>query len=140
MCIYGIELLEDNTEECRQNLLEIFTDYIKVEKGSDWYQAAALVLSLNIIQGDALSMTDPKGEALTFPEWGYLGKGSFQRRDFRYDNLVDVSSFGEGTLFAGLEKHEIFAPIRTFPQMSVADLRLSADSNGSGTDSKQGEK
>jgi hypothetical protein len=140
MCIYGIELLEDNTQECRQNLLDIFTDYIKVGQESDWYQAAALVLSLNIIQGDALSMTNPKGEALTFPEWGYLGKGSFQRRDFRYDNLVDVSSFGEGTLFAGLEKHEIFAPVKTFPQMSVADLKLVADSKGSGTDSKQGEK
>ena len=131
MCTYGIELLEDNTEECRENLLEIFTGYLKVSAKSDWYSAAKLVLSVNIIQGDALSMTDPKGEALTFPEWGYLGKGSFQRRDFRYDNLVDVSSFGEGTLFAGMEKHEIFAPIKTFPQMSVADLTLEQSSIGS---------
>jgi hypothetical protein len=131
MCTYGIELLEDNIEECRENLLEIFTEYLKVSAKSDWYGAARLVLSVNIIQGDALSMTDPKGEALTFPEWGYLGKGSFQRRDFRYDNLVDVSSFGEGTLFAGMEKHEIFAPIKTFPQMSVADLTLELSSIGS---------
>ena len=138
MCIYGIELLEDNTQECRQNLLDIFTDYIKVGQESDWYQAASLVLSLNIIQGDAISMTNPKGEALTFPEWGYLGKGSFQRRDFRYDNLVDVSSFGEGTLFAGMEKHEIFAPVKTFPQMSVTDLKLSAESKGLATGPTKG--
>lgn len=124
MCIYGIELLEDNTTECREKLLAIFVEYLKIEGESDWHKAAKHVLSLNIIQGDALSMTDPKGTALTFPEWSYLGKGSFQRRDFRYDNLVDVSSFGEGTLFAGMEKHEIFAPIKTFPQVSVADLTL----------------
>ena len=135
MCTYGIELLGDNTEECRENLLKIFAEYLKVEAESDWYGAAKLVLSVNIIQGDALSMTDPKGEALTFPEWGYLGKGSFQRRDFRYDNLVDVSSFGEGTLFAGMEKHEIFAPIKTFPQMSVADLTLELSSEGSALES-----
>jgi hypothetical protein len=136
MCTYGIELLEDNTEECRENLLGIFAEYLKVGAESDWYGAAKLVLSVNIIQGDALSMTDPKGEALTFPEWGYLGKGSFQRRDFRYDNLVDVSSFGEGTLFAGMEKHEIFAPIKTFPQMSVADLTLELNSKGSTLESE----
>jgi hypothetical protein len=122
MCIYGIELLEDNTLECRQNLLEIFAEYLRADETSDWYQAAKAVLELNIIQGDALSMTDPSGEALVFPEWAYLGKGSFQRRDFRFDNLVQVSSFGEGTLFAGLEKHEIFAPVKSYPKMSVAEI------------------
>jgi len=136
MCIYGIELLEDNTQECRQNLLDIFSEYINVDKENEWYKAAQLVLSINIIRGDALSMTDPQGEALTFPEWGYLGKGSFQRRDFRYDNLVDVSSFGEGTLFAGMEKHEIFAPTKTFPQMTVADLTLLLDKGGSAEESQ----
>jgi hypothetical protein len=136
MCTYGIELLEDNTWECRENLLQIFAEYLQVEAESDWCKAAKLVLSLNIIQGDALSMTDPQGKALTFPEWAYIGKGSFQRRDFRYDNLVDVSSFGEGTLFAGMEKHEIFAPIRTFPQMSVADITLELDSEASAKDSE----
>ena len=122
MCIYGIELLEDNTEECRQNLLEIFAEYLRVDQSSDWYQAAKAVLELNIIQGDALSMRGPKGEALIFPEWAYLGKGSFQRRDFRFDNLVQVSSFGEGTLFEGLEKHEIFAPVKAYPKMSVSEI------------------
>jgi hypothetical protein len=98
-----------------------------VDDTSDWYQAAMAVLELNIIQGDALSMTDPSGEALVFPEWAYLGKGSFQRRDFRFDNLVQVSSFGEGTLFAGLEKHEIFAPVKSYPKMSVAEIATTFD-------------
>src|SRR5579871_590202 len=30
MCIYGIELLEDNIAECRANLLEIFSQYLKL--------------------------------------------------------------------------------------------------------------
>src|SRR5436189_2328009 len=32
MCIYGIELLPDNIEECRANLLEIFADYLDVDE------------------------------------------------------------------------------------------------------------
>src|SRR5690349_7985783 len=28
MCIYGIELLEDNIAECRMNMLEILADYL----------------------------------------------------------------------------------------------------------------
>src|SRR5438270_12081013 len=27
MCLYGIELLEDNIEECRANMLDIFAEY-----------------------------------------------------------------------------------------------------------------
>ena len=42
---------------------------------------------------------------------GYLGKGKFQRRDFRLDALTLSSTFSaEGSLFAHLGKHEIFTP------------------------------
>ena len=55
-------------------------------------------------------------EPITFAEWGYLGKGKFQRRDFRFDTLTQMSSFGEeGTLFADLGKHEIFTPTKSVP-------------------------
>src|SRR5690606_42074124 len=50
MCIYGIELLEDNIGECRANLLETFTDYLALEVSDDLYRAAAFVLDQNLIQ------------------------------------------------------------------------------------------
>ena len=56
MCIYGIELLPDNIEECRKNLLEIFAEYLQVGKEEDLYKAALYVLSQNLIHGDALTM------------------------------------------------------------------------------------
>ncbi|HET6402897.1 MAG TPA: DNA methyltransferase, partial [Candidatus Kapabacteria bacterium] len=31
MCIYGIELLADNIDECRANLLEIFSEYLRLD-------------------------------------------------------------------------------------------------------------
>lgn len=40
MCIYGIELLEDNARECRQNLLETFSGYLGVPATEDLCRAA----------------------------------------------------------------------------------------------------
>lgn len=123
MCTYGMELLADNIAECRANLLEILADYLNLEESEDHYRAASYVLSQNLVHGDALTMRTSDGQAITFAEWGYLGKGKFQRRDFRLDTLTQMSAFGEeGTLFAHLGKHEIFTPTKTYPPMTVSDL------------------
>ncbi|HET7674086.1 MAG TPA: DNA methyltransferase [Gammaproteobacteria bacterium] len=123
MCIYGIELLPDNINECRANLLEILVEYLNMAESDDLYRAASYVLSQNLVQGDALTMRTHDGEPITFAEWGYLGKGKFQRRDFRFEDLAGASAFSaEDSLFAHLGKHEIFTPIRTYPAMTVREL------------------
>ena len=123
MCIYGIELLPDNISECRDNMLEILAEYMRLDKEDDLYVAASYVLSQNLIQGDALSMKAHGGEPITFAEWAYIGKGKFNRRDFRLDVLTGSSAFSaEGTLFSHLGKHEIFTPIKTYPPMTIRDL------------------
>jgi hypothetical protein len=123
MCIYGIELLPDNIAECRANLLEIFAEYLNLAPADDLCRAAFFVLSQNLVHGDALTMRTHNALPITFAEWGYLGKGRFQRRDFRYDNLTQSSAFSaEGSLFAHLEKHEIFKPAKTYPPITVGEL------------------
>ena len=127
MCMYGIELLDDNVAECRANLLEILAAYLAVDETDDIYQAAARVLRDNIVHGDALAMTTSDGDPITFAEWGYLGKGKFQRRDFRFDVLTGSSAFSaEGSLFAHMGKHEIFTPVKTYPSMTVSELAAAA--------------
>lgn len=123
MCCYGIELLSDNIAECRANMLEVFADYLGAGQKDDVYRAAFFVLSLNLVHGDAMTMRDIKGAPISVVEWGYLGKGKFQRRDFRLDVLTGMASFSaEGSLFASLGKHEIFTPTSTYPPMSLCDL------------------
>ncbi len=123
MCIYGIELLPDNIAECRANLLEIFAEYLGVDASHELYRAASWVLSQNLVHGDALAMRTHDGQAITFAEWGYLGKGNFQRRDFRLDVLTQSAAWSqEGTLFAHLAKHELFTPTKTYPPMTVSEL------------------
>ncbi len=127
MCIYGIELLPDNIAECRTNMLEILSDHLDLEESDELYRAALYVLSQNLVHGDALTMRTSDGQAITFAEWGYLGKGKFQRRDFRFDVLTQMSAFGEeGTLFAHLGKRDIFTPIRAHSPMTVSELASAA--------------
>lgn len=123
MCLYGIELLPDNIAECRANLMEIVAEYLKIDSDADMYQAASYVLSQNLVHGDALTMRTHTDEAIIFAEWGYLDKGKFQRRDFRFDSLTQASAFGEeGSLFAHLGKHEIFSPTKVYPPMTIGEL------------------
>lgn len=122
MSTYGIELLADNAQICRDNLLRVFTDFIGEDAEGTWESAACVVLGLNIVQADALTMTLPDGKALTFAEWGYLGAGKFQRRDFRYQDLTKRASLGEDTLFGTMEMDEIFASDASFPPMTASQI------------------
>lgn len=114
MCIYGIELLPDNAEECRDNLEGTFARLLRLTQADPLRAAARAVLDVNIVQGDALAMTDAAGEHIVFAEWGYLGRGRYQRRDFRFDALAARSS-GD---------REVFIPIRTYPLMTVDQIAL----------------
>jgi hypothetical protein len=128
MCTYGIELLADNLADCRANIMEVLADYLQLQESDELYRAGSYVLSQNLIHGDALKMRTRNHEPITFAEWGYLGKGKFQRRDFRLDTLTLSSTFSaEDSLFAHLGKHDIFTPTKIYPVMTVADLASEFD-------------
>src|SRR6202795_4512661 len=123
MCTYGIEILADNIAECRANMLEVFAEYLNLDETDEFYLAAFYVLSQNLVHGDAMTMHTHDGQPITFAEWGYLGKGKFQRRDFRLEVLTQMSTFSqEDSLLSHLGKHEIFAPAKTYPPVTVREL------------------
>jgi hypothetical protein len=131
MCAYGVELLADNIAECRANMLDVFADYLNLNESDELYRAATYVLTQNLIHGDAMTMRDTDGKPIKVVEWGYLGKGKFQRRDFRLDVLTGMSSFStEGSLFAHLGKHEIFKPTTAYPPMTLRDLANGGEASG----------
>ena len=123
MCVYGIELLLDNISECRANLLHIFREYLNLQEGDDLCLAASYVLSQNLVHGDAMKMRTAEDQSISFAEWGYLGKGKFQRRDFHFDSLTQSSAFSaEDSLFSQVGKHEIFSPTKTYPTMTISEI------------------
>lgn len=120
---YGIELLADNIAECRANMLDVFSQYLRLDEADELYRAAGHILSLNLIHGDAMTMKNADGGPILIVEWGYIGKGKFQRRDFRLDVLTGMASFREErSLFSHLGSHEIFKPTESYPPMYVRDL------------------
>ncbi len=124
MCTYGIELLADNVAECRANMLEILAEYLDLDASDDLYRAASYVLSQNLVHGDALAMQTHDRRPITFAEWGYLGKGRFQRRDFRLDTLA-LSAFSKALKQAaadGLIPRNPAAPVKP-PQPRGEEIR-----------------
>ena len=129
MCIYGIELLPDNIAECRANLLEIFAEDLKLVPSDDLCRAACYVLSQNLVHGNAMTMLTEHGLPLTFAEWGYLGKGKFQRRDFPHNALTKSSAYKSSAsdtddlFYSDRGKHESMTPTKTiYPPMTVRGL------------------
>lgn len=129
-CCYGIELLADNIAECRANMLEVFAQYLSLTGEDELYRAASHVLSLNLIHGDAMKMADADGGPIMIVEWGYIGKGKFQRRDFSLKNLTEAGSLkeerkgyaGQPSLFATLGQHPVFQPVASHSPMNVREL------------------
>lgn len=123
MCVYGIELLQDNVEECRENLLRVFIDALNVDDEPEWVNAARAVLSLNIVQGDALTYQDKDGSPLAFPEWAYLTRGKFTRRDFSFETLtLRFSVSDRDSLFGEFQEAHLFEPIREFKPFTISEL------------------
>jgi len=123
MSIYGIEIQSDNASDCRRHLLHVFGDFLHVSDEDELMAAAQAILNVNIVQGDALAMTtvgaSPEmcGRPIVFAEWGYLGRGKYQRRDFRFDALASRS-----TVTVGDAHHDVFVPVRMYPPMTVREL------------------
>lgn len=71
--IYGIDLLKDNVEECKQRLFDIFTKeykHIFGKSSNDKYlDVLKIILEKNIVCGDALTMKDNLGKPIVFSEW-----------------------------------------------------------------------
>ncbi len=95
-CLYGIELLYDNVNTCRDRLHAIFQEtYSTRFRGkcrSACSDAARVIVRCNIQQGDALKMTTVGDRAheprpLTIIEWSMLSGGIFKRHEFEYQQL-----------------------------------------------------
>ena len=117
MSVYGVELLADNVAECRANVLGVLVGAHGLDGSDDLARAAAYVLSQNVVHGDALTMRTADDQPITFAEWGYLGKGKYQRRDFRLDVLTQRASM-DGSLFDPNE-HDVFTPVKSYLPMRI---------------------
>jgi len=95
--LYGIDLLPDNITACRDRLLQVVTGAhsarFNVPLPEPAANAAAYILSTNIVQGDALHMRTAEDRPIILPEWSPLGRARLKRRDYAYDELAGQNDF-----------------------------------------------
>lgn len=112
--IYGIELLQDNAEACRERLLNSFVQqYQALFKGKckdACIESVRYILSKNIIVGDALTYrrVDAPDEWIRISEWSFIGDGKVNRRDYEFSYLVGEDAGDD--LFSDLPA-ETFKPV-----------------------------
>lgn len=86
--IYGVDLLPDNANECRERLLGIVMDDAPKGTPDRFETAIRFVLQKNILCGDALTMLDETGSPITFCEWSFVREDRIKRRDYQLDHML----------------------------------------------------
>ena len=120
---YGIELLEDNAEACRQRLYaEVMGQVGKKDCTNGYEESLRYLLKKNIICGDALTYRTADGKPITFCEWTPIaGSMQFSRRDFQFDFLVNQTH--QYSLFDEQGEAQSFdEPIKSYPPVHYTQL------------------
>lgn len=103
--IYGIDILEDNINDCRNRLFYIFdqqySSIFQKKAKNECRNAVKYILERNIILGDALSLktigNDP--QPIIFSEWSLVRGSMIKRRDFAFHELMAREKKKQMTLF-----------------------------------------
>lgn len=94
--VYGVDILEDNAQECRERLFAIFDErYTMLFKDSckdACRRSIRFLLERNILWGDALDFTNPATkQPIIFSEWSAVNGLLIKRRDYMFKFLVEKS-------------------------------------------------
>ena len=120
---YGIELLEDNAEACRERLYrEVVGQMRRIGDLGDYEKSLRYMLQKNIVCGDALTYRTADGKPITFCEWTPIaGNMQFSRRDFQFDFLVNQTH--QYSLFDEQGEAQSFdEPVRSYPPLHYTQL------------------
>ena len=118
--LYGVDIMNDNVEACRERLFSIwnteYTDHCKSETSDEAREAAKFIIQRNIINGNALTLmcVDANGNdtkaPIVFSEWTLINGTQMQRSDYTMADLLtynDTSTEdGMGNLFALTEEQK----------------------------------
>ncbi len=122
--LYGVDILEDNAQECRQRLFDIwnkeYTANAKSQANEQCREAVRFILQKNILCGDALTMLCSDGSPIIFAEWCLVTETQIKRRDFVLNELLEGHEEQMNIFMIGWEYDEevqafIPSPIKEYP-------------------------
>jgi hypothetical protein len=124
--IYGVDILEDNAEECRQRLFNIFKERYNAlfadKCKPEVLRSVEFLLHRNILWGDALDFTNPQTkQPIIFSEWSAVNGNMLKRRDYMFKFLVEkthqFSLFNDEGDTAAIDE-----PVKDFPLVHFLKL------------------
>ena len=128
--IYGVELLEDNLEDCRQRLFDFFnakyTALYRNETSDDFRAAIRFILRRNILWGDALTLktVDGKDSPIVFSEWSLVEGSKIRRHDYLMAHLLAYQQMNGPNPFSDLgEEAFVPNPVAEFPMVHYLKLQ-----------------
>ncbi|MFI3170385.1 MAG: hypothetical protein R3Y06_10615 [Faecalibacterium sp.] len=90
--LYGVDILQDNVEECRSRLYRLWSDFYRSifnkQADEECCKAVCYILQKNILCGDALTMTQNDGTPIVFAEWSLVTGDRIKRRDYALSELL----------------------------------------------------
>lgn len=97
--IYGVDIMADNVEACRNRMFEIwdkeYTAVCKKDANDQTRDAVKFIFQKNIVCGNALTLkkVDKDGnelkEPIVFSEWAFITGSNLQRKDYTFDELLN---------------------------------------------------
>ena len=120
---YGIDILPDNAEACRERLFaEVLNQIGNKDFTAGYKESLRYMLQKNIVCGDALTYRTAEGKPITFCEWTpFAGSMQFSRRDFQFDFLVTQSH--QYSLFDEQGEVQSFdEPVKVFPLVHYTQI------------------
>ena len=132
--LYGVDIMEDNVEECRGRLYDIwnkeYSTICKAETTEECRRAVQYILQHNILNGDALTMLKSDGNPIIFAQWDIITGNKIKRRDYRLDQLmqtqdeqVNMEMLLGGWEFDNDTRAWIPAPIKEYPLMNYWEVQ-----------------
>ncbi len=96
--LYGVDIMDDNAQECRNRLFEIWNDAYssnnKKECTDQCRDAARYIIERNILCGDALTLLQNDGKPIVFSEWSLVAGVMIKRRDFELAHMLEMQDNG----------------------------------------------
>ncbi|MEN9204125.1 MAG: hypothetical protein Q6K55_13180 [Thermostichus sp. DG02_3_bins_51] len=133
--LYGIDILADNAEECRQRLYQSFDDAYTAlfdEKAKAACRAAvSYILKRNIVHGDALSLqiVGDNPQPIVFAEWSLVNGSLLKRRDFAFHELLcgpekDDLLFESHKILISDKGEKVFIPesVKDYPPVHFLEI------------------
>lgn len=124
--IYGVDILDDNAQECRKRLFKLFdekyTSLFKDKCKDECHRSVKFLLRRNILRGDALDFTNPDTKKpIIFSEWSAVNGSMLKRRDYMFKFLVEkthqFSLFNDEGNAAAIDE-----PVKDFPLIHFLKL------------------